>query len=87
MTKKLLTINLEDLVDLVFFIYSESDDFDIGSPSATAFPADLEEGDCGEEKIECGSVESESDKSDVPTSNDEDNTEDLTADDLISCTV
>ena len=84
MTKKLLTINWEDLVDLVFFIYSESDDFDIGSPSATAFPADLEEGDCGEEKIECGSVESESD---VPTSNDEDDTEDLTADDLISCTV
>lgn len=66
---------------------NESDDFDIGSPSATAFPADLEEGDCGEEKIECGSVESESDKSDVPTSNDEDDTEDLTADDLISCTV
>ena len=54
MTKKLLTINLEDLVDLVFFIYSESDAFDIGSPSATAFPADLEEGDCGEEKMNAG---------------------------------
>lgn len=71
----------------MFFIYSESDDFDIGSPSATAFPAYLEEEDCGGEIIERGSVEFEGGKSEVPTSNDEDDTEDLTADDLISCTV
>ena len=43
----------------MFFIYSESDDFDIGSLSATAFPADLEEEDCGGEIIERGSVELE----------------------------
>lgn len=71
----------------MFFIYSESDDFDIGSPSATAFPTDFEEEDSGGEIIECGSVESEGGKSEVLTSNDEDETEDLTADDLISCTV
>lgn len=71
----------------MFFIYSESDDFDIGSPSATADPADLEEGDCGGEIIERGSVEFEGGKSEVPTSNDEGDTEDLTTDDLISCTV
>ena len=66
----------------MFFIYSESDDFDIGSPSATAFPADLEEEDCCGEIIERGSVELDGGKSKVPTSNDEDDT-----DDLISCTV
>ena len=71
----------------MFFVYSESDDFDIGSPSPTAFPADLEEEDCGREIIERGSVVFEGGKSEVPTSNDEDDTEDLTADDLISCTV
>ena len=52
----------------MFFIYSESDDFDIGSPSATAFPADLEEEDCGGEIIERGSVEFEGGKSEVPVS-------------------
>ena len=71
----------------MFFIYSESDDFDIGSPSATAFPADLEEEDCGGEIIERGSLEFEGGKSEVPTSNDEDDTEDLTANDPISCIV
>ena len=71
----------------MFFIYSESDDFDIGSPSATALPADLGEEDCGGEIIERGSVELEGGKSEVLTSNDEDDTDDLTADDLISCTV
>ena len=49
----------------MFFIYSESDDFDIGSPSATAFPAYLEEEDCGGEIIERGSVEFEGGKSEV----------------------
>ena len=52
----------------MFFIYSESDDFDIGSPSATAFPAYLEEEDCGGEIIERGSVEFEGGKSEVPVS-------------------
>lgn len=87
MIKKLFIINLEDLVDLVLFIYSESDDFDIGSLLVMVFLVDLEEGDCGEEKIECGFVEFESDKSDVFILNDEDDMEDFIVDDLIFCIV
>ena len=52
------------------------------SGKATAFPVDLQEEDCGGEIIECACVESEGGESKVATSNHEDDTEDLTADDL-----
>ena len=56
----------------MFLIYCESNYFDIGTPSATAFPADSEEEDCIGEVIERSSVESKGGESELSTSNDED---------------